>query len=217
MSGTMVGTPAFMSPEQAAGDDAGAPSDLFSLAAVLTYAATGSGPFGRTTNPMAMLLRIADDEPDTSGLPAALRPHLEPCLAKNPDERWQVAGDVKRQLEWIAASGRSTVLQATAGQRLGRGVRVSLTGAVMGALMALIAGGALTWYVRTGPHEQTASRHVTRSTIATSGMAALAIRPGRSLAITPDGTRVVYIGNNGKQLFVRPTDRDHRVRQANDP
>jgi YVTN family beta-propeller protein len=86
-TGAVVGTPAFMSPEQAAGDDAGAPSDVFSLAAVLTYAATGSGPFGRTTNPMAMLLRISDDEPDTSGLPDALRPHLEPCLAKDPAAR----------------------------------------------------------------------------------------------------------------------------------
>jgi YVTN family beta-propeller protein len=86
-TGAVVGTPAFMSPEQAAGDDAGAPSDVFSLAAVLTYAATGCGPFGRTTNPMAMLLRITDDEPDTSRLPEALRPHLVPCLAKDPDAR----------------------------------------------------------------------------------------------------------------------------------
>jgi len=86
-TGAVVGTPAFMSPEQAAGDDAGAPSDVFSLAAVLTYAATGTGPFGNTTNPMAMLLRISDDEPDVSAVPEALRPHLEPCLAKDPDSR----------------------------------------------------------------------------------------------------------------------------------
>jgi YVTN family beta-propeller protein len=86
-TGAMVGTPAFMSPEQAGGEDAGAPSDVFSLAAVVTYAATGTGPFGRTTSPMAMLLRISDDEPDTAGLPEALRPHLEPCLAKHPDAR----------------------------------------------------------------------------------------------------------------------------------
>ena len=91
-TGVVVGTPGFMSPEQAAGEDAGPPSDVFSLASVLTYAATGSGPFGRTTNPMAMLLRIADDEPDTSGLPAALRPHLEACLAKAPDTRPTAAG-----------------------------------------------------------------------------------------------------------------------------
>ena len=71
--------------------------------------------------------------------------------------------------------------------------------------MALIVVGALAWSMRT--EEPTAPPRVTRTTIPTSGAAALAIRPGRSLAITPDGTRVVYIGNNGTQLFVRPIDR----------
>jgi YVTN family beta-propeller protein len=84
LTGVVIGTPAFMSPEQAQGDEAGTPSDVFSLAAVLTYAATGKGPFGNTSTPVAMLMRIANGEPDISEVPTALRPHLETCLAKNP-------------------------------------------------------------------------------------------------------------------------------------
>jgi YVTN family beta-propeller protein len=83
-TGVVLGTPAFMSPEQSLGEETGPPGDVFSLAAVITYAATGTGPFGQTENPMAMLLRISDDEPDLERLPAELRRHLEPCFAKDP-------------------------------------------------------------------------------------------------------------------------------------
>jgi eukaryotic-like serine/threonine-protein kinase len=209
--GTLLGTLQYMAPEQLEGRDADARSDLFAFGAVLYEMLTGRRAF-QGGSQASVIAAVLDSEPPPLSTsqpltPPALEHLVTTCLAKNPDERWQAAGDVKRQLEWIAASGRSTVLPATAGQRSGRGVRVSLTGAVMAALMALIAGGALTWYVWTGPQEQTAPPKVTRTMIATSGTAALAIRPGRSLAITPDGTRVVYIGNNGTQLFVRPIDR----------
>jgi serine/threonine protein kinase len=76
-----------MSPEQALGNDAHTPSDVFSLAAVLTYAATTTPPFGHTANAVAMLLRITDDEPDISGVPETLRPVLAECLAKDPAAR----------------------------------------------------------------------------------------------------------------------------------
>jgi serine/threonine protein kinase len=87
-TGVVVGTPAFMSPEQALGDDVGFPSDVFSLAAVLTFAATGTGPFGRSTgNPVAMLRRVSAGEPDLSAVPTALREVIAPCLAKDPAAR----------------------------------------------------------------------------------------------------------------------------------
>jgi serine/threonine protein kinase/outer membrane protein assembly factor BamB len=86
-TGMVVGTPAYMSPEQAAGGEIGPPSDVFSLASVLVYAATGRGPFGQTSNALAMLRRISDDQPDLGGLPGRLREVLEPCLAKDPAER----------------------------------------------------------------------------------------------------------------------------------
>src|SRR5262245_27434009 len=86
-TGLVIGTPAFMSPEQASGEAADAPSDVFSLASVLVFAATGSGPFGTAANPVAMLRRISQQEPSTDGSPQSLRPHLTACLARDPAAR----------------------------------------------------------------------------------------------------------------------------------
>ena len=85
-TGVVFGSPSFMSPEQARGHRVGPPSDVFSLGAVLTFAATGEGPFG--TGPSATLLyRVVFTPPDISGLPAGLRPLVERCLAKDPQQR----------------------------------------------------------------------------------------------------------------------------------
>ena len=85
-TGVVFGSPSFMSPEQARGHRVGPPSDVFSLGAVLTFAATGQGPFG--TGPSATLLyRVVFTPPDTGGLPAELRPLVEQCLAKGPAQR----------------------------------------------------------------------------------------------------------------------------------
>ncbi len=85
-TGVVFGSPSFMSPEQAQGHRVGPPSDVFSLGAVLTFAATGQAPFG--TGPSATLLyRVVFTPPDVSGLPAGLRPLVERCLAKDPEQR----------------------------------------------------------------------------------------------------------------------------------
>ena len=85
-TGQVFGSPGFMSPEQAQGHRVGPPSDVFSLGAVLTFAATGQGPFG--TAPSATLLyRVVFTPPDTTGLAAELRPLVERCLAKDPQQR----------------------------------------------------------------------------------------------------------------------------------
>ena len=68
---------------------------------------------------------------------------MKTCLAKNPDERWQAAGDVKRQLEWIAASAPIGRAGATAGTARAHDTRVTWTVAVIASFVALIAGGAL--------------------------------------------------------------------------
>jgi serine/threonine protein kinase/outer membrane protein assembly factor BamB len=91
-TGLTLGPPGFMSPEQALGDEPGPASDVFSLAAVLVYAATGCGPFGQASNAVAMLRRVVDDEPDLSGVVGWLRPLLEPCFAKDPGARPTAAG-----------------------------------------------------------------------------------------------------------------------------
>ncbi|MFI1497218.1 PQQ-binding-like beta-propeller repeat protein [Streptomyces platensis] len=84
--GSAVGTPAFMSPEQAAGQEHAVAGDVFALAGVLVFAATGRGPFGGGA-PTDLLYRVRYGEPDLGGVPAPLRPLLVRCLAKDPAHR----------------------------------------------------------------------------------------------------------------------------------
>jgi Protein kinase domain len=85
-TGTVVGSPGFMSPEQAEGREVGPASDIFSLGAVLTFAATGEGPFGEGST-VALLYRVVASEPNIHGLPDDIRPMIEHCLAKDPRQR----------------------------------------------------------------------------------------------------------------------------------
>lgn len=89
-TGTVIGTPGFLAPEQATGTIAGAAADVFSLAAVLVYAATGRSPFlgqGEELDLPALLYRIVHDEPRLEGVPEPLRALLQDCLAKDPRQR----------------------------------------------------------------------------------------------------------------------------------
>jgi len=85
-SGPVLGSPGFMSPEQARGQRVGPPSDVFSLGALLTFAATGQGPFGAAPS-ATLLYRVVFASPYTGGMPTELRPLVERCLAKDPDQR----------------------------------------------------------------------------------------------------------------------------------
>jgi len=88
MTGTRIalGTPAFMSPEQAQGHEAGPPSDVFSLGSVIAFAATGVAPFDGGEI-FAIAYRLVSAEPDLSGLPPGLRELVAACLAKDPASR----------------------------------------------------------------------------------------------------------------------------------
>ncbi|WP_326822753.1 WD40 repeat domain-containing serine/threonine protein kinase [Streptosporangium sp. NBC_01756] len=96
LSRAVVGTPSFMSPEQARGREIGPPSDVFSLGLVLAFTATGRSPFG-TGQAEAIVYRIAHDEPDLTGLTAHLTDLVKRCLAKDPGERPSVA-DILKEL-----------------------------------------------------------------------------------------------------------------------
>ncbi|WP_405813245.1 MULTISPECIES: serine/threonine-protein kinase [unclassified Streptomyces] len=89
-TGTVIGTPGFLAPEQATGAVAGAAADVFSLAAVLVYAATGRSPFladGEELDLPALLYRIVHDEPRLDGVPQPLRSLVAECMAKDPQRR----------------------------------------------------------------------------------------------------------------------------------
>jgi len=107
-SGTVMGSPGFMSPEQAEGGAVGPASDVFSLGAVLAFAATGQGPFGTGSTP-ALVDRVVHSEPDVARLPGPVRPLVERCLAKDPAAR-PATGDVLAELgsaglaaDWLPA------------------------------------------------------------------------------------------------------------------
>jgi serine/threonine protein kinase len=85
-TGMVVGSPGFMSPEQAEGREVGPPSDIFSLGAVLAFAASGEGPFGTGSTP-ALVYRVVHNPADLDRLPAAVRPLVGQCLAKDPGQR----------------------------------------------------------------------------------------------------------------------------------
>jgi hypothetical protein len=89
-TGMVVGTPGYMSPEQAEGQQAGPPSDVFSLGCVLAYAATGNAPFGGGSA-ASILYRVVTGEPDLSGVPGNLRQAITACMVKNPAERISLA------------------------------------------------------------------------------------------------------------------------------
>ncbi len=85
-TGVVIGSPAFMSPEQVEGGAVGPASDVFSLGAVLAFAATGEGPFGHGA-PTALLYRVVHGTPRLDRLPGPVRPLVERCLAKDPGQR----------------------------------------------------------------------------------------------------------------------------------
>ena len=85
-TGVVIGSPAFMSPEQVEGGAVGPASDVFSLGAVLVFAATGEGPFGPGA-PTALMYRVVHGTPRLDRLPGPVRPLAERCLAKDPGQR----------------------------------------------------------------------------------------------------------------------------------
>src|SRR6266700_7680617 len=85
-TGFMIGSPGFMSPEQAEGLTVGPASDIFSLAGVLIYAARGEGPFG-SGDTAALLYRVVHGKPNTDSVPGNLRPLNRRSLSGDPKRR----------------------------------------------------------------------------------------------------------------------------------
>ncbi|MGI3227887.1 protein kinase domain-containing protein [Streptomyces sp. GTA36] len=103
--GGVLGSPGFLAPDQAVGGVPAEPADVFSLAAVLVYAATGHGPFARPQENVAMaalVYRAVHEAPDLQGVPPTLVPVLASCLAKAPSDR-PTAAELGKRLEQIGA------------------------------------------------------------------------------------------------------------------
>ncbi|WP_377271020.1 serine/threonine-protein kinase [Peterkaempfera sp. SMS 1(5)a] len=146
-TGHIIGSPGYMSPEQANGHAVGPASDVFSLGAVLAFAASGRGPFGDGPSP-AVLYRVAHNEPALDGVPEELRPLLDGLLAKDPQTRpgpaevlarftaggaaeagaaWlpaPVAADVSDRADRLAALDRAPTVTATVAPAAPRGAEI---------------------------------------------------------------------------------------------
>ncbi|MEW1845891.1 serine/threonine-protein kinase [Nonomuraea angiospora] len=86
MTSGLIGTPAYLAPEQIGGSPAAPASDVFAWASSMLFAATGTSPFGADTVP-AVLHRVLHVEPDLAPLPPRLRGVIASCLAKDPSRR----------------------------------------------------------------------------------------------------------------------------------
>src|SRR5207247_2580330 len=136
--------------------------------------------------------------------PAALQRLLRRCLEKDPRRRLQAIGEARVQIDDLL-SGAPDAAGAPALSRALPLWQRALPWASTGALAAGLAAVLVLW----APWRPAAAPpRVMRATITTSGPATLAVSGNdRDLAISPDGTHVVYVGNGGTQLFVRARSR----------
>jgi len=140
--GTIVGTFQYMSPEQVEGKELDGRSDIFSLGAVLYEMVTGKRAFEGKSQ-LSVASAILEKEPTPIGTikpmtPPTLDHTLKKCLAKDPDERWQSASDLRSELNWILESGSQASMSASVGG--GRKTRERMAWAAAAAsALALIA------------------------------------------------------------------------------
>ncbi|TQS26414.1 serine/threonine protein kinase [Microbispora sp. KK1-11] len=134
-----VGTPAYLAPEQIAGDPATPASDVFAWGATIVFAATGRPAFGAASVP-AVMHRILTAEPDASALPPSLRGVVERCLAKDPARR-PASRDLL--LELVGSAPDPLQAGAAAATTRPEGVRQGGTTAILPAFPATGPAGTI--------------------------------------------------------------------------
>jgi Tol biopolymer transport system component len=202
--GVILGTAAYMSPEQARGKPVDKRSDVWAFGCLLYEMLTGRAAFtGETASDT--IAAILGHEPEWSSLktPASLRRVLRRCLEKDPRRRLHDIADVRIEIEDVMSGAAGTPADGTTDNARRQPVRLLWS---IAAIAALLAVGALTWSLQKAGLAKTAAPRISRMTIASSGTAALGIANDRSVAMTPDGTRVVYVGIDN-QLLVHAIDR----------
>jgi WD40 repeat protein/serine/threonine protein kinase len=173
ISSGVVGTPAYMSPEQISGERVGPASDLFGWALTMLYAATGRPAFGQDSLP-AVIYRVMNDEPDLSALPDELRPLVGACLSKRAEER-------------PAAADALFALLENQGAGAGRDDEVALnTGSQVAAEVALNTGSQVAAEVTPAPPVAPASGPSPTGWANPSGAA---YAPRQPPAVAPGGPR----------------------------
>ncbi len=131
----MIGSPGYMSPEQVLGAEISPASDMFSLGAVLTFAATGQGPFGSGSS-AAVIYRLVNSPASLGKVPRELRRLIGSCLAKHPSDRPTArdllaqVGEIQPSPGWLSESILASFAQDRSGG--GAGNLLALAGAASG-------------------------------------------------------------------------------------
>jgi eukaryotic-like serine/threonine-protein kinase len=206
--GMIVGTFHYMSPEQIEGKELDGRSDIFSLGSVLYEMMTGKRAFdGKSQLSVASAILEKEPAPITATnpmTPPVLGHAIRRCLAKDPEERWQSASDIKSELRWISQSSGEAPIPQSAIDTAARWSRTFLT---VGAAALLVAMGALTTYFFS---HRGSSAAVVRSVIVPPPNVTLLTLGDQAgaPAISRDGSNLVFVGiTEGKQmLFLRPLD-----------
>jgi len=176
--GKVLGTPAYMAPEQAQGKDVDQRVDVWAFGVVLYELLTGGGPF-RGESAQATLVSVLTTEPDLSKLPAPVRPLLRACLKKDPRDRLSSVAD------W-----HLLLVEEDAARPAAPVIRTRMPWLVTAA--ALVAAGVAVWAPwRNEPRSRIGEPLVRIDADLGTGVS-LFTENGPALAISRDGTRVAF-------------------------
>jgi eukaryotic-like serine/threonine-protein kinase len=194
--GTIVGTIQYMSPEQIEGREADARSDIFALGAVLYEMVTGKRAFeGKSQLTVASAILEKDPEP-ISTLRANVSPALvhviDGCLNKDPDQRWQSAGDISRELKWISNAAPEAAISST----LQSAKRRLLHGGVAALLLIATIVLALKLLTRTHAGQWKLQSDTDKHDVVDAEYAAI--------QLSADGTKLAFVAADAHSaIFVR--------------
>jgi serine/threonine-protein kinase len=206
--GSIVGTMQYMAPEQLEGKEVDSRTDIFAFGVVVYEMATGKKAFEGKSQASLIGAILKDDPPLMSSLqpmtPPALDRVVKTCLTKEPDERWQAASDLCRELKWIAEGRSQVTLAPTA---TAKGIRArwreALQWGVTSLLLAAVTGLAI-WNLKPTPPQP-----VTRTVInLPPGQQLAGLEDGPAVAVSRDGTLLAYVARQGstQQIYLRAMD-----------
>jgi len=204
--GTLMGTAAYMAPEQARGLPADKRSDVWAFGCILFEMLTGRRAFGGThvTDMLAAIVRAEPDWAQLSSAPVHIRALVCRCLQKPVAARLQCIGDARVAIDEFRSGAAETTTS-------GGGRRWIPWLVVAGALTAAVAAGTLAW--RVGP-AQIAPAPVTRFTIALPSGRHLPPNNKPVLALSDDGTQLAFVAAGDvspQQLYLRAMDHSDAV------
>ena len=205
--GMIMGTAAYMSPEQARGKPVDKRADIWAFGAVLFEMVTGQRVFGGDDVSLtlsAVLQRDPDWDAVPKTLPAVVGTYLRRCLEKDPRERVRDIGDVRLALQ--GAFG-TTAEGVDTSPEVGPFPQVTGKRLVVPVLAALLVGALAGLALRN--ESGTAPGALVRSTIAVPPEVQLLVARNNPLALSPDGNRLVYAAQRGdtSQLYLRDLER----------